>query len=82
MKGLCRYLDCSESYFRNFKTTASEDFLTVITRIEDVIFEQQYTGAAAGMLHANIVSRALGLADKKEVDQRTIIVETPEDDEE
>lgn len=64
MQGLCRYLDCDTSYFRVFKLTASEDFLTVITRIEDSIYEQKFVGAAAGFLNPNIIARDLGLTDK------------------
>lgn len=68
MEGLCRYLDCSTGYFRTFKLTASEDFLAVITRIEETIYDQKFTGAAAGFLNANIISRDLGLADKRQLD--------------
>ncbi len=67
MQGLCRYLDCSTGYFRTFKLTASEDFLAIITRIEETVYDQKFTGAAAGFLNANLISRDLGLADKKDV---------------
>ncbi|MBA9076087.1 DNA-packaging protein [Rufibacter quisquiliarum] len=71
MSGLCLFLDCSESYFRVFKSNppkkASEDFLTVITRIEQTIYTQKFEGAVVGAFNANIISRDLGLVDKKEV---------------
>lgn len=70
LHGLCGYLDCSTSYFREFKSNPpkdSDDFLTVIVRIEEVIYNQKFSGAAAGFLNANIISRDLGLADKSEV---------------
>lgn len=69
MSGLCLYLDCSESYFRSFKSTATEkekDFLTVISKIERTIYTQKFTGAAADLLNANIIARDLGLTDKVE----------------
>lgn len=67
--GLCIYLDCSSSYFRAFKiTTSNKDFLTVITHIEEVIYNQKFTGAAAGFLNPNIIARDLGLIDKSAVD--------------
>jgi len=47
-----------------------EDFLTVITRIEEIIYEQKFTGSASGFFNANIIARDLGLADKKEVDNK------------
>lgn len=71
LHGLCIYLDCSTAYFRTFKQEqknkeSSKDFLSVVTRIEEVIYEQKFTGAAAGFLNPNIIARDLGLADKTE----------------
>lgn len=68
--GLCLYLGCSESYFRAFKCETpenAEDFLTVIAQIEQAIREQQFSGAAADLLNANIISRTLGLAEKSDI---------------
>jgi hypothetical protein len=73
MHGLCSYLDCSTAYFRAFKSTMDpdakhyKDFLTVLTRIEETVYNQKFTGAAAGFLNANIIARDLGLMDKQEV---------------
>lgn len=67
MTGLCFYLGCSESYFREFKSNTpndSEDFLTVIDDIEKIIYTQKFEGAAAGFLNANIIARDLGLKDR------------------
>lgn len=75
LKGLCLYLNCSESYFRVFKKTIADkeeatkedkDFLYIIERIEDIVYVQQYNGAASGFFNANIISRALGLSEKTE----------------
>lgn len=67
LHGLCLYLDCSTGYFRTFKLTADKDFLAIITRIEETVYNQKFTGAAAGFLNANIISRDLGLIDKKDL---------------
>lgn len=71
MSGLCLFLDCSDSYFREFKSNppkgSTEDFLTVITRIEQTIYTQKFEGAVVGAFNANIIARDLGLVDKKEV---------------
>lgn len=67
MQGLCRHLDCNTDYFRQFKHNLKSDqqgFSWVITRIEETIYEQKFTLAAAGFLNANIISRDLGLVDK------------------
>lgn len=69
MQGLCLYLDCSTSYFRTFKSVATEahkDFLTIIEKIEETIYNQKFSGAAAGFLNANIIARDLGLKDNSE----------------
>lgn len=46
--------------------TVSKDFSEVVTRIETVIYEQKFTGAAAGFLNPNIIARDLGLMEKTE----------------
>lgn len=69
MQGLCGYMGCSVSYFREFKRTQKGiafDYLTVIARIEDVVYNQKFSGAASGFLNPNIIARDLGLADKTE----------------
>ncbi len=67
---LCFYLNCNEAYFRQFKarlTDKDDGFSTVIADIENVIYTQKFQGASGNLLNANIISRDLGLADKKEV---------------
>jgi len=69
LTGLCLYLDCNAAYFRTFKAQATEkdkDFNTVIERIEDTIYTQKFEGATVGAFNANIISRDLGLIDKKD----------------
>ncbi|GEJ46024.1 DNA-packaging protein [Chryseobacterium sp. ON_d1] len=81
LHGLCIYLDCSTSYFREFKNSerkSKKDFMSVITRIEETIYNQKFTGAASGFLNPNIIARDLGLVDKKEVENRDFIL-TPEE---
>jgi hypothetical protein len=77
LHGLCSYLDCNTDYFSHFETDLKgkegaeyEDFRRVITRIREVIYNQKFSGAASGFFNANIISRDLGLADKKEVDKK------------
>lgn len=67
LHGLCLYLDCNTSYFRLFKSqerAQKDDFSTVIGKIEEIVYNQKFTGAAAGFLNANIIARDLGLSDK------------------
>jgi hypothetical protein len=68
LTGLCLYLGCDSSYFRKFKTTCSEDFFTVISRIEDIIVTQQVEGAMVGAFNANLTARLNKISDKTDVE--------------
>lgn len=83
LHGLCLYLDCTTNYFKEFKKQGRskiEDFMPVIEKIEEVIYNQKFSGAASGFLNANIISRDLGLIDKKEVEASNIFKVTIQDD--
>lgn len=74
-QGLTSYLDCNTYYFNEFEANIkgktddlSKDFSKVIIRIRETLYNQKFTGAAAGFLNANIISRDLGLLDKKEIE--------------
>lgn len=65
MQGLCRYLDASTAYFKTFKQTAEseqkKDFLPVLTRIEETVYQQKFENAAIGVYNHSIIARDLGL---------------------
>lgn len=63
MEGLCRYLDANTRYFKDFEKNCPDDFSPIITRIKEIIYDQKFTGAAAGFLNPNIIARDLGLKD-------------------
>lgn len=63
--GLCVYLDCSIPTFE--KCSENKDFFEVYTRICNIIYNQKFEGAAAGVLNANIIARDLGLMDNSNV---------------
>jgi hypothetical protein len=68
--GLELFLDIES--LRWYKTSpAHKEFLQVITRIEQVMYTQKFTGAAAGFLNPNIIARDLGLRDSSELDVTT-----------
>lgn len=69
LKGLCLYLGVSDKYFIQFKREqvdkpSARGFLTVISQIEDTIYNQKFDGATAGIFNARIISRDLGLIEK------------------
>ena len=63
--GLCIYLGISRKCLRDYENR--EDFLPIITRVKEIIYNQKYEGAAIGTFNANIIARDLGLSDKTEV---------------
>jgi hypothetical protein len=62
--GFCLYADIDQFTFYNYRQ--NKDFIDITTRIENIIRDQKFTGAAADLLNANIIARDLGLVDKVE----------------
>ncbi|AVO37309.1 terminase small subunit [Pukyongiella litopenaei] len=50
-----------------------EDLRPVIAKIEDAIYNQKFTGAAAGLLNPHFIGRALGIAEKVELQQQAAV---------
>ncbi len=63
--GLCIFLDIDETTWRDWAKTRP-DLSPIISRVENVIRHQKFTGAAADLLNPNIIARDLGLADKQD----------------
>lgn len=76
--GLEYYLDMDLRRYRDalngslHSGGSHDDFVQVLVRINNVIYNQKFTGAAAGLLNPNIIARDLGLTDKSEVKQINI----------
>lgn len=64
--GLCAFLNIGVSTWHDYKKKPI--FSEVTTLIESIMYEQKFSGAAAGMLNANIIARDLGLVDKSSSD--------------
>lgn len=67
LSGFCIYCDATRVWWTEFRKAASPDFLTVIARIEEIMFTQKFEGATVGAFNANIISRDLGLIEKSEM---------------
>jgi hypothetical protein len=63
--GLCLYLDIGIQTLEDYQ--GREDFTEVVTKVKEVIRDQKFSGAAAGLLNSNIIARDLGLADTKQI---------------
>lgn len=62
--GLCTFLSIGKSTWHDYCN--KPEFSDVTSAINDVMYEQKFSGAAAGMLNANIIARDLGLAERSE----------------
>ena len=84
LHGICGFLNVNTEYLRQFKKSKTyvenKDFSSVITRIEEIIFNQKFSGAASGFFNANIISRDLGLMDKTSTDLNVKLGTDYEDD--
>jgi len=77
IQGLCRFLDTNTGFFNEFeqaekakKTKEAKDFSVILTRIREIIYEQKFSGAASGFFNGNLITRDLGIADKKEIEKK------------
>lgn len=59
ISGLCLYLDIAKQTWCNYRE--HPDFMDTAARIDDVIRDQKFSGAAADLLNSNIIARDLGL---------------------
>lgn len=64
--GLCIFLDIDETTWRDWRT--SDDFSPITSKVERVIRDQKFAGAAADLLNPNIIARDLGLSDKAAIE--------------
>jgi len=60
--GLCVFLDIDRTTWENYRN--NPDFFRITKEVEEIIYNQKFTGAAADLLNANIIARELGLSDK------------------
>lgn len=66
ISGLCIFLDIARRTWDDYRSR--EDYMPVVTRVEEIISAQKFEGAAADLLNSNIIARDLGLRDKQDVD--------------
>lgn len=70
LQGLCLYMGCDSSYFRNFRAECREknlkEFSAVLARIEEIVYNQKFEGASVGLFNASIIAHDLGLLRKQQ----------------
>jgi hypothetical protein len=78
IEGLCLFLDINRSTWYEYR--GLEDYSDIIGRIENVIRDQKFSGAAADLLNANIIARDLGLKDSTETVLKGSLTDLTEDE--
>jgi len=61
--GLCTFLDIDRSTWTTWRAS-DKDFSTICKAVDEIIREQKFNGAAAGMLNPVIIARDIGLTEK------------------
>lgn len=67
LHGLCNHLGVSVEFFRSFQNTIPkddplrDDFLRVIAYVQQIIYENKFTGASDGTFNARLISYDLGI---------------------
>ena len=88
LAGFCLFVGASRHWWNEMKAREEKakdsQFLEVIRYISETIELQQFEGASIGAFNANIISRNLGLVDKKETEVKATVFKVgykkPEDD--
>lgn len=65
LNGLCNFLGVTLQTWVNYRNR--QEFLDVTTRVDQIMRQQKFEGAAAELLNPNIIARDLGLAEKNEL---------------
>lgn len=65
LNGVCSFANIARQTWYNYKE--KPEYLDVCTAIENAVYEQKFSGAAADLLNASIIARDLGLSDRKDL---------------
>ena len=63
LQGMCRYIGIGTSTWSDYRH--KDDFSAIVKEVDDILYDQKFSGAAAGLLNPNIIARDLGLTDKQ-----------------
>lgn len=66
VSGLCVFLGIARTTWYDW-SKSTHDFSNIISIINEIMTEQKFSGATAGVFNANIIARDLGLVDKSDL---------------
>lgn len=72
--GICKFIGIDPTTWADYRKQA--DFSKIIAEAEAVIWDQKFSGAAAGLMNGSIIARELGLAEKVQTENSGEVVYT------
>ena len=80
IEGLCLYLNCGRRYLDDLEESIrgkndkkSKDYSSVCSQIRGIIYTNKFEGASANFFNPMIIARDLGLAEKREINQKNLL---------
>jgi hypothetical protein len=64
LQEMCTHIGMDRVTWYEYRKKTEPDFSTVCAQVDDILYSQKFTGAAAGLLNHAIIARDLGLVDK------------------
>jgi len=65
IRGLCVFIGITTTGWAEYRKRP--EFSLVVQKVETIIYEQKFTGAAAGLLRTDIIAKELGLIDRQDI---------------
>lgn len=70
LSGLYVFLDITPQTWKDYRTR--QDFIEVVTRVEQIMYTQKFEGAAVGAYNPSIIARDLQLRDNVDVKSESV----------
>jgi DNA-packaging protein gp3 len=75
LMGLCLHLGIHRDTWGSWRRgDVRPELRSVVEQVEQHMWDKKFSGAAAGLLNPQIISRDLGLIDKQQIDGKTTVV--------
>lgn len=66
--GLCNFLGISRQTLEDYGDR--EEFVDTFTRVKEIIYNQKFENAAAGLINPQFIGKDLGLVDNKDINHK------------
>jgi len=65
IRGMCVFIGITTMTWGEYRK--KPEFSYIVQKVETIIYEQKFTGAAAGLLRTDIIAKELGLIDRQDI---------------